>query len=88
MAVHCPLCGQLVRHAHDGVFFSAKRAQIYDIVKRNEGISVGDLAKRLHMSEVTVRSHIYLINQQLEEAEVPWRLRGDGTGYVLSRHKK
>jgi hypothetical protein len=81
VAVHCPLCGQLVRHARDGVFFSAMRARIYDIVTRNEGITTVELANRLNISENSVRTHVRLINDQLEDAEFPWRLRSAGFGY-------
>ena len=87
MPIHCPLCGQLVRHVRDGVFFSAKRAQIYDLVKCNDGISGGEIAYKLAMEPVTVRNHVRDINARLEEFGARVRIKNLGWGYQIIKVK-
>jgi hypothetical protein len=77
----CPTCGQVVRHKRLGVYLSPRRAEIVDAIQGHRGIRLIDLARRFNVSVDAIRTHVYQINLELEEAG--WTIRSDHNGYYL-----
>ena len=71
----CPTCGQTLPERRVGVRLTPRKARIFDHVKRygEEGIPVTALAAFMDMKVVTVKSHIWQINDLLEDTG--WRIK-------------
>jgi hypothetical protein len=80
--VMCSCCGQpLPPKKRGGVYLPPRKAQIFDAISRNPGISIlGIIAKCYHgkASFNAVRVNICQINCLFMEAGVQIRIRGDG----------
>ena len=80
----CPYCRQLIKHERCGVFLPPLKAGIFDLIRAagDAGISsaeiVGDplYRERWRVSRTAIKSHVWQINELLDETN--WVIRAEG----------
>jgi hypothetical protein len=73
----CPHCRQIIGHERCGVRLTPLKAELFDIIKRAGDIGVTSVElihsalyrDRRTVSHLTVKSHIWQINELLEETD-------------------
>lgn len=78
----CQCCKQpLPSQKHGGVYLPPRKAQIFDTIDRNPGISLLGIIAKCYNGNATpnaVRVHVTQINCMLMESNVRIRISGDG----------
>jgi hypothetical protein len=89
----CPTCHQHIHHTRLGVQLTPLKCEIFDAIKRagELGVSSEELRQDLYadrrpVREVTIKAHIWQLNDALEDTG--WRITSDRRRWFLTRPKK
>jgi hypothetical protein len=79
----CHYCGQKLPEVRLGVRLTPLKARIFDLIQRggDDGIMREDLQDILGMKYEGLKSHIYQINELIEDED--YRIVNGGSGYRL-----